>query len=558
MPDFLSRARRRVLATAAALVDAFGRPFKEADLRKGGEYAKPAGRGARPWTYAAIAGGLTPSKLAAMFTAADSGDNVELLTLATDIERRDSHAGAQLRTRKLALASLPWQVEAVSDDAREVALAEELQALVSRPEFTFLVIDLMDAVSKGYSVAEIAWERGAKWVPRKFTWRDQRHFALDSEDGTTLRLRTDEEPKNGVELPAFCFVSHVPRLASGPLATAGLVRPLAVMYSVKTLGVAAWLAYMEIFGIPTRIGKYTAAASDDDIDALEKAVALIGLDGSGVMPDTTQIELLEAIGRGNGTGEHERMAEWADRQVSKAILGQTMTADSGASLSQAKVHQLVRRDILLADALALAATLQRDLVEAYVKINYGPRDAYPRLRCVTDEPEDRKAFVDALGPMIDRGLLVEQSIVRDRLGIPEPAEGAAVLSPANKGDAPAQAPAADAQPQQNRLDVEGHRRRRRAELAELEVEARRRAAVQRLAEEGDGEGDFIEQESNPSADAERVLADAVRRAADRSETFAGFLAQLRAEVVDGDVMVKELAQRMLEARGVGDATDEVT
>lgn len=37
-------------------------------------------------------------------------------------------------------------------------LTEELQALVSRPEFTFLAIDLMDAVSKGYSVAEITWE----------------------------------------------------------------------------------------------------------------------------------------------------------------------------------------------------------------------------------------------------------------------------------------------------------------------------------------------------------------------------------------------------------------
>jgi phage gp29-like protein len=243
--DLITRARRAgrtILSTAAALADAAGRPFKEADLRKGGEHAKPAGRGARPWTYAAIAGGLTPSKLAAMFVAADSGDNVELLTLASDIERRDSHAGAQLRTRKLALASLPWKVEAVSDDTREVALAEELQALVERPEFTFLVIDLMDAVSKGYSVAEITWERGARWSPRAFIWRDQRHFTLDPENGTTLRLRTEAQPKDGEEMPAFCFVAHVPRLASGPLATSGLVRPLAVMYSVKTLGLAAWLA----------------------------------------------------------------------------------------------------------------------------------------------------------------------------------------------------------------------------------------------------------------------------------------------------------------------------
>lgn len=482
-----------------------------------------------------MASGLTPSKLAALFTAADQGDNANLLTLAADIERRDSHAGAQLRTRKLALAALPWQVEAASDAGADVKLAEELQGLVARPDFTFLVIDLMDAVMKGYSVAEIEWERGAKWTPLRFLWRDQRHFTLDKEDGTTLRLRTEAQPQNGEELPAFKFIAHVPRLASGPLATAGLVRPLSVMYSVKTLGVGAWLAYMEIFGIPTRMGSYAPGASEDDIEALEKAVAAIGLDGSGVKPTTTTIEMLDAIGRGNGTGEHERMAEWADRQVSKAVLGQTMTADSGSSLSQAKVHQLVRRDILLADALALTATLQRDLLQVYVDVNYGPQEAYPRLRCVTDEPEDRKAFVEALGPMVDRGLRVEQSVVRDKLGLPEPAEDAEVLTPATKGQAPAPEQGQPGQP----------------------AKQQQQRALRRAAVENEG-GDFIDQESDPSAGVESPILDAVRRSAAVADSFAGLLADLREKSVDADDLVKELALRQLQARGVGDATDEVT
>lgn len=555
MPDFLSRARatgRRILTGAAALADAFGRPFREADLRR--EHARPAGRGARPWTYAAVAGGLTPSKLAAMFTAADQGDTQELLTLAADVERRDSHIGAQLRTRKLALAGLPRLVEAASDDATEVALAEELQAIVSQPDFFFLVIDLLDAVSKGYSVAEIEWERGARWKPKKFTWRDQRHFALDKEDGTTLRLRTEEEPQNGVDLPAFKFVAHVPRLASGPLATAGLIRPLAVMYSVKTLGVAAWLAYMEIFGIPTRLGKYAPAASEDDIEALEKAVAMIGLDGSGVMPETTRIELLEAIGRGNGVGEHERLAEWADRQASKAILGQTLTSDQGASYAQGKVHNLVRRDILIADALALAATIQRDLIQVYVDINYGPRDMYPTFRFVTEEPEDRKTFVEALVPLVDRGLLVEQSVVLDKMGLPAPAPGAEVLAPASKSGPPAAGPGA---PDETDVDEDEQpaKNARRPRTAGPRVRHARPKAEG--AAEGDGE-DFIDRECDPSPEAGQPLTDAVRRAAKNASSFTDFLAQLRSETADADPLTKELALKMLTARGMGDATDEVT
>lgn len=520
------------------LLDHRGLPFKEAELRR--EQARPAGRGARPWTYAAVASGLTPSKLSALFTAADGGDHAELLTLAADIERRDSHTRAQLSTRKLALAGLPWQVEAASDDKAETDLAEEINAVLKRG-FSSLVVNCMDAVLKGYSVIEIEWLKGPKWIPARYIWRDPRHFAFDPEDGTTLRLRTDEKPKEGVDLPAFKFIAHVPTLVSGPVATAGLVRPLGVMYSVKTLGVGAWLAFMEIFGIPTRLGKYSPGATDDEKDALERAVQLIGLDGSGIMPSTTEIELLDAIGKGSGTGEHERMAEWADRQISKAVLGQTLTADQGASYAQGKVHNLVRRDILLADALALQATLQRDLVQAYVDINYGVREVYPQIRCMTDEPEDRKAYVDALVPLIDRGMKVEASSLRDKFGLEEPAEGAEVLHPEGQA-APAEGPGAPAQ----------------APAAKTAKQASG-AGVQRMAAEDDP-ADFIDAESDPDDWAETtkpIRAAVDRAAADAGETFAGFLAALAGETADGSDLVRSLALKTLQARGMGDATDEV-
>lgn len=188
------------------LYDHLGRPIKEADLRR--DQAPPASRGSRPWTYAVVASGLTPTRLAALFTAADVGDTAELLTLASEIERRDSHTRAQLATRKLALAGLPWHVEAASDDATEVAIADEITAIVQRPVLQSCVVGAMDAVMKGYAVLEIGWLKGPKWIPTSFTWRDQRHFALDKEDGTTLRLRTDTAPKDGVDLPAFKFIDR--------------------------------------------------------------------------------------------------------------------------------------------------------------------------------------------------------------------------------------------------------------------------------------------------------------------------------------------------------------
>lgn len=413
---------------AAPIKDSKGKKVDPKKLVQ--ETAKPAKAGPRPWKYSAVSGGLTPQKLASILKKADDGDFQDLISLASEIERKDSHTGAQLRVRKLALAGLPWVVEAASDSTLDVQIADELQALARSHSFSTLVFDLLDGVFKPFSACEIVWSFGEKWIPTAFIWRDQRHFKIDPEDGRTLLLKTPEVAA-GEPLEPWKWIVHTPRMFSGPLVANGLVRPCSVMYSLKTLGMSAWLGYMEIFGIPWRIGRFPSGTSEEDRDTLAEAVQALGLDGAALLPESMSIDIQNAIGSGAGSQLHERLADWADRQVSKAILGQTLTADTGGgSYAQGSVHNEIRRTILLADAVDLAATLQRDLIEPYVRINYGDQVALPVLRCQTSEPEDRAAFVAALTPLVDRGLQVEQSVVLDRMGLPIPAPSAAVLQPA--------------------------------------------------------------------------------------------------------------------------------
>jgi len=138
----------------------------------------------------------------------------------------------------------------------------------------------------------------------------------------------------------------------------------------------------------------------------------------------------------------EGLANWWDRQVSKGVLGQTMTADDGASLSQAKVHNDVREDILRHDARQLANTLNRDFVVPFVSLNFGAQKVWPRIRLHIPDPEDLALLVTALEKLVPLGLKVEQSVVRDKLGLPDPAEGAE----ADLLQAPAPAPVAPAHP----------------------------------------------------------------------------------------------------------------
>ncbi len=521
-----------------ALYDHRGKPVDLKSLAR--ESARPGRAGPRPWKYASVASALTPEKLAGILKKADDGDLVELLTLAEELERRDSHAGAQLRTRRLALAGLPWIVEAASDSKVDVDIADELQVQVRGHLFGSLVFNLGDGFLKPYAISEITWSRGERWKPTALTWRDPRSFAIDPEDGHTLRLKTEAKPREGEDLPAWKFVVHTPRMFSGPLTKSGLIRPCSVMYSLKTLGMSAWLAYMEIFGIPWRVGRFAANASDEDKDLLAEALQMLGMDGSIVLPQGMDIEVENAVGGGAGSKIHQDLADWADRQVSKAILGQTLTADEGASYSQGKIHNLVRRDILVADAVDLAATLQRDYVEPYCQINHGVLDAYPTIRCQTEEPEDRKTFVDMLVPLVDRGLKVESSVVRDKVGLPAPAEAKSgappteVLVPLRGGSSTPTEPPTPAAP----------------------AEPRRSKNSLQFAEDG---ADFIDRESL-AEDWRKTLKSLhaeVVAAARSSASYASFVEKLEAGTADVSKLVNSLALKTLQARGMGDATDEV-
>lgn len=409
---------------AAPLKDRSGKKVDPKKLVQ--DLAKPGSKGPRPWKYGTVATNLTPSKLSGILKEADEGDCTKLLILASEIERRDSHIGAQLRTRRLALAGLPWIVEAPTDDPADEEIANQLQAIVRRHTFSTLVFDLLDAIFKPWAVCETVWDKGEQWTPKRFIWRDPRSFTVSPEDGQTLLLKTEANPK-GEELAPWKFITHAPRMFSGPLTTSGLVRPCSVMYSLKTLGLQAWVGYMELFGIPWRVGKYPNGASEEVQDSLVDAVQMLGMDGTAVMPEGMKLEVISAMGGGSGSQVHQQLADWCDRQMSKAILGQTLTADTGGgSYAQGSVHDGIRRTLLQADAVDLAATLQRDLIEPWIAINYGADVEPPTLRCQVEEPVDRKSFVDCLIPLVDRGLRVESSVIRDRMGIPAPAEGDAV------------------------------------------------------------------------------------------------------------------------------------
>jgi phage gp29-like protein len=402
-----------------------------------------------PW-HGGVADNLTPERLASILRSAADGNNYEYLTLAEEMEERDGHYASVLSTRKLALASLNIRVDSFSDEARDVEIAEAVRAIVATPDFSDMVFDLADALGKGYSVAEIIWDRSGKvWTPERFEHRDPRFFCWDRQTGQQLRLLDEADPAYGIPLAPYKFLVHRPKLRSGLAVRGGLARLSAVAYMCKAWAWKDWMAFADVFGLPMRVGTYGPGAKEEDIARLMRAVANLGSDAAAVIHESTKITFEAAPNTGGAADFFERLANFWDKQTSKAVLGQTMTTDDGASLSQAKVHNEVREDLLKADARGLENTLNSDLVRPFVDLNFGP-GRYPHVVVQVPEPEDLKLLVDALVQLVPMGLEVEQSIIRDKLNLPDPAIGKDVKllrAPAQQPATPP-APTPPAPPQQ--------------------------------------------------------------------------------------------------------------
>ncbi|MBA6100473.1 DUF935 domain-containing protein [Pseudomonas juntendi] len=415
------------------IVDQYGRHIEYDQLTK--EVAEPRIIGVRQVWHQSVAAGLTPERLAGLLHAAAEGDARDYLTLAEEMEERDLHYASVLGTRKLALAGLNIRVEAATDDAEDVRRADMLREVVESAEFGELQTDLTDALGKGYSVAEIMWDRsGNTWIPERFVWRDPRFFMFDRETGQELRLLDEAEMINGIALAPYKFIVHRPRLRAGLPIRGGLARLAAVAYMCKAWTWKDWMGFADIYGIPMRVGRYGPNASKDDIGVLMSAVANLGSDAAAVIPESMRIDFTQAANV-NGAGDFFKgLAEWWDKQMSKAIVGQTMSADDGASLAQAKVHNEVRLDLLEADAKAESNTLNRMFVRAFCDLNFAPGRPYPKLIIDVPQPENLELFIKAVETFVPLGLKIEQSVVRDKFGIPEPAKDAEVLgAPAAAG-----------------------------------------------------------------------------------------------------------------------------
>jgi phage gp29-like protein len=295
---------------------------------------------------------------------------------AYDDIKRDTHAGAVLQIRKLAVIGREWTVEPSGQEASALAAAELVRQQLRTAGLDEASESLLEANLKGFAVLEVMWEvkdnqiRVKELLPKhqvRFVFGPQRE----------LRLLTPEAPYEGVPVPPHKFIVHRFGVTEDNPYGLGLGNSLFWPTFFKRKGITFWLSFCDKFGSPTAVGKYPIGAGPTEQKKLLAALQAIAQEAGVIIPEGMDIKLLETM-RSGTINTYEMLCRYMDEQMSEAVLCQTLTTNNGtgASLAATKTHNEVRLEVAKADADRLHSTLNRTLVQWIVDLNM-PGAPYP-------------------------------------------------------------------------------------------------------------------------------------------------------------------------------------
>lgn len=355
---------------------------------------------------------------------------------------RDAHAGSVLQQRTLAIVGKEWEIIPAksarkmgrpTSTTQEQVVADYVSSVLENCNFDQARQELLKAILYGFYCGEVMWQyrKDGNLDIKKIIGKHPRRFLFTPK--RELRLLTLASMIEGEALPERKFIVFTYGDSDNPYGC-GLGRRLWWPVWFKKNGVKFWLVFLEKFGLPTTVGKYPPGASKEDKAALREALEAIQSETGLTFPDTMDVSFLEASRAGTVT--HQQLCEYMDRQISKAVLGQTASTEGTAGkLGNEQAQENVRQEITEADADLLDACMNDPdgLIRWVVDYNFPGVEAYPKIKTYANPKPDLKAQSEIDKVLVcDIGLDVGEEYFYSTYGIPKPLEGEKLVKPVPK------------------------------------------------------------------------------------------------------------------------------
>jgi phage gp29-like protein len=295
----------------------------------------------------------------------------------------DSHLESVWSVRCASTSGAEWFMAPGDDSSRAQEIADAFAEELKDMDVPRIIEEMMDAVAYGYSPLEVLWTANeGRWGISNIVGKPPQWFEFNQDNKLVFKtgaIGTEELPEN-----RFLLIQHRPSYANpyGVKVFSKCYWPV----TFKRNGFRWWTVFVEKYGGAFMYGKYPTNAGEkfkqELLDALERMVA----DAVAIAPEGSEISISSASDKKGGSDVHSAYIQMSNNEISKAVLGQTLTTEIGdvGSFAAAKAHNLVREDIAAADRRRISAAFNR-LAAVYAFYNFGADAVPPLFEFVKDE-----------------------------------------------------------------------------------------------------------------------------------------------------------------------------
>jgi phage gp29-like protein len=272
----------------------------------------------------------------------------------------DPHLWSCVQSRKSGTLSAAYEL--VGQDR------DKAKTLLSNVDISKLASDILEALFFGFQPVEIYWEyAGKSIVPKKLVAKPQELFYINTTN--ELRYRASGNAK-GQELPERKFLDARNKSEhSNPYGVA-LLSKCYWPIKFKNGGIRFWVNFMERYGMPLLIGKYTRGSTHNEAEQLAEELANMTEDSVIVTPNDVDISMEEPH-RYSSVRLYSEMIKLSNSEISKAILSQTLTTEIySGSKAAAETHYKIRNELVSSD-MQLVESNVNTLIKYAMELNYG-------------------------------------------------------------------------------------------------------------------------------------------------------------------------------------------
>lgn len=313
----------------------------------------------------------------------------------------DAHLSSQIQTRKLKILGLDFKIA----DLKSKKKLDDKTELLERQWFYKFISLALDSLLFGHSLIQFSEFKANEVskidiVPRRHVRPEYGDYLIQQTDSTGIRYR---------DTPLMDWLIEV-----GDNTDLGLLAKASPNVLWKKNAMMCWSEYTEIFGMPLRVGK-TNTRSNEDLDRIEAQLQQMGSAAYAVLQTGETVEFIEST-KGDAYNVYDKLVDRCNSELSKLILGQTLTADVGKSgtRAQGEVHERIADVIHKADILLIEHVVNDQLIPLLIKHGYALQNTFFEFVI--------KQEITQLDWTIDNGLLekfeIEPQYFIDKYSVP--------------------------------------------------------------------------------------------------------------------------------------------